>query len=62
VTVVLSEFVPRHFWENPLHGQTALRLKLRLFFRPNTIVIDVPYHLNYRGELTEAEADAMGTG
>jgi hypothetical protein len=55
VTVVLSEFVPRHFWENPLHGQTALRLKLRLFFRPNTIVIDVPYHLNYRGELAEAD-------
>jgi len=45
ITVVLSEFVPRHFWEYPLHNQTALRLKLRLFFRPNTIVIDVPYHL-----------------
>jgi amino acid transporter len=46
VTVVLSEFVPRHFWEYLLHNQTALRLKLRLFFRPNTIVIDVPYHLD----------------
>jgi len=44
-TVVLSEFVPRHFWEYPLHNQTSLRLKLRLFFRPNTVVIDVPYHL-----------------
>jgi amino acid transporter len=55
VTVVLGEFVPRHFWENPLHGQTALRLKLALFFRPNTIVIDVPYHLNFRGEVPERE-------
>jgi amino acid transporter len=45
ITVVLSEFVPRHFWEYPLHNQSALRLKLRLFFRPNTVVIDVPYHL-----------------
>ena len=45
VTVVLSEFVPRHFWEYPLHNQTALRLKLRLFLRTNTIVVDVPYHL-----------------
>jgi amino acid transporter len=45
-TVVLPEFVPRHVWEYPLHNQTALRLKLRLFFRPNTVVIDVPYHLN----------------
>jgi amino acid transporter len=44
-TVVLAEFVPRHLWEYPLHNQTALRLKLRLFRRPNTVVIDVPYHL-----------------
>jgi amino acid transporter len=45
VLVVLSEVVPRHWWENFLHNQTALRLKLRLFARPNTIVADVPYHL-----------------
>ena len=45
VIVVLSEFVPRHFWEYPLHNQTALRLKAALFFRPNTVVVDVPYHL-----------------
>ena len=45
VLVVLSEFVPRHWWEYLLHNQTALRLKLRLFTRPNTIVADVPYHL-----------------
>ena len=45
ILVVLSEFVPRHWWENLLHNQTALRLKLRLFSRPNTIVADVPYHL-----------------
>lgn len=45
ITIVLAEFVPRHFWEYVLHNQTALRLKLRLFFRPNTVVVDVPYHL-----------------
>jgi amino acid transporter len=44
ILVVLSEFVPRHWWENLLHNQTALRLKLRLFTRRNTIVADVPYH------------------
>jgi Amino acid permease len=43
ILVVLAEFVPRHWWENLLHNQTALRLKLRLFSRPNTIVADVPY-------------------
>jgi amino acid transporter len=44
ITVVLAEFVPRNWWEWILHSQTALRLKLSLLFRPNTIVIDVPYH------------------
>ena len=45
IVVVLAEFVPRHFWDATLHNQTALRLKLALFARPNTSVIDVPYHL-----------------
>jgi len=48
ILVVLTEFVPRHWWENLLHNQTALRLKLRLFARRNTIVADVPYHLPSR--------------
>ncbi|MDH4333878.1 MAG: APC family permease [Chloroflexota bacterium] len=46
IVVVLSEIVPRHWWENLLHNQTSLRLKLRLFGRKNTIVADVPYHLH----------------
>ena len=46
ITVVLSEFVPQRFWDYLLHNQTALRLKLRLFFRRNTVVVDVPYHLD----------------
>lgn len=45
ILVVLSEFVPQHWWEAFLHNQTALRLKLRLFGRRNTIVADVPYHV-----------------
>jgi len=55
ILVVLSEFVPRHWWENLLHNQTALRLKLRLFARRNTIVADVPYHL----DAVEADPDAI---
>jgi hypothetical protein len=45
VTVVLPEFVPAHFWEGLLHNQSAVRLKRALLKRPNTVVIDVPYHL-----------------
>ena len=45
IVVVLAEVVPRHWWENLLHNQTSLRLKLRLFGRKNTIVADVPFHV-----------------
>lgn len=46
IIVVLAEFVPRRWWEMLLHNQTALLLKLRLFGRRNTAVLDVPYHLD----------------
>jgi hypothetical protein len=45
ITIVLPEFIPAHWWEHFLHNQTALRLKTALFFRKNTVVVDVPYHL-----------------
>ena len=45
VAVYIPEYVVGRWWEQLLHNQTALRLKIRLFFRPNTVVIDVPYHL-----------------
>lgn len=46
IIVVLAEFVPRHWWDAMLHNQTAFLLKLRLFTRRNTSVLDVPYHLD----------------
>ena len=46
IIVVLAEFVPRRWWDALLHNQTALLLKLRLFTRRNTSVLDVPYHLD----------------
>jgi amino acid transporter len=45
ITVVLPEFVPEHWYQHILHGQTALQLKAKLLFRPNTAVVDVPKHL-----------------
>ncbi|MGI8476761.1 MAG: APC family permease, partial [Thermomicrobiales bacterium] len=45
VTVVLPEFIARHWWEQLLHNQTALRIKAALLFRPGTVVTSVPYHL-----------------
>jgi hypothetical protein len=46
ITVVLPEFVPAHFWEGILHNQSASRLKRALIHRPNTVLINVPYHLS----------------
>jgi len=45
MTVVLSEFVPDHWWEHLLHNQTALRLKAALLFHPGVVVANVPYHM-----------------
>jgi len=45
VTIVLPEFLPRHWWQHILHNQTALLIKGALLFRKNTVVADVPYLL-----------------
>ena len=46
VTVVIPEFVPKHWWHNVLHNQTSLFLKGSLLFRPQIVVTSVPQHLN----------------
>ncbi|HYD10662.1 MAG TPA: APC family permease [Acidimicrobiales bacterium] len=48
ITVVLPEFVLTKWWQQLLHNQSALLLKARLLFRPNTIVTSVPYHLDHQ--------------
>jgi hypothetical protein len=47
VTIVLPEFLPRHWWQHALHNQTALLVKGALLFRKNTVVADVPYLLRH---------------
>jgi len=46
ITVLLSEFIPRHWWQQVLHNQSFLILKAALLYRPGIIVTSVPYHLN----------------
>ncbi len=46
VTVVIPEFVVKHWWEHLLHNQSALFLKARLLFRKGTVVTSVPYHVD----------------
>ena len=46
ITVVLSEFVPKYFWQRFLHNQLAQQLKEALIKRPNTAIIEVPFHFH----------------
>src|SRR5712692_5395239 len=48
LTVILPEFVVAHWWEHPLHNQTAFRLKTALLSRPSIVVTDIPQHLQNR--------------
>ena len=45
VSVVLTEVIPKHFWERPLQTQLTQQLKKRLANRPNIALVHVPYHL-----------------
>jgi len=45
VSVVIPEYVVKHWWQNLLHNQTALRLKTRLLFEPSVTVTSVPWVL-----------------
>jgi amino acid transporter len=45
ITIVVPQFVPRHFWHNLLHTQAALTLRMALLSKPGITVTDVPYHV-----------------
>ena len=47
VTVVTPELVPRHWWEHLLHNKTSLYIRTAFLFRPNVVVVAVPYILGY---------------
>jgi hypothetical protein len=45
ITIVVPQFVPRHWWANLLHAQTATWLRLTLLFKSGIVVTDVPYQV-----------------
>ena len=45
LTIVVPQFVPRRSWQNVLHAQTALFLRMALLFRRGIVVTNVPYQL-----------------
>jgi hypothetical protein len=45
ITVFIPEYVVGRWWEQLLHNQSPLRLKIRLLFTPGVMVVSVPYQL-----------------
>ncbi len=46
ITIVVPQFVPKHWWSNALHAQTALMLRMALVFRRGIVITEVPYQLD----------------
>jgi amino acid transporter len=61
VTCVLPEFVLPHWYQRPLHNQSALLVKAALLFERGVVTTSVPYHLApLLGRATEQEAGQAG--
>ena len=45
ITIVVPQFVPRRWWHNALHAQTATWLRLALLFKPGIVITNVPYQV-----------------
>lgn len=46
ITIVVPQFVPKHWWANTLHTQTAIILRMALLFKPGIVITDVPYQVD----------------
>ncbi|WP_416829113.1 APC family permease [Ectobacillus polymachus] len=45
IHVVIPQFIPRKWWHNLLHNQSALMLRLWLIRHKDIVITSVPYHL-----------------
>ena len=46
ITIVVPQFVPAHWWQNLLHTQTALTLRMALMRRKGIVITNVPYQID----------------
>ena len=53
VTIIVPEIVPRRWWEHFLHNKTALYIRTALMFKPNVVVVAVPYLLGHAYRLRD---------
>ncbi len=45
LTIVVPQFVPKHWYQNLLHTNTAFLLRTALLFKPGIVITDVPYQV-----------------
>jgi hypothetical protein len=45
ITIVVPQFIPRHWWTNFLHLRTAEALRKELLHRDNIVITEVPYQV-----------------
>ena len=45
ITIVVPQFVPKHWWTNLLHMRTAESLRKALLHRNNIVITEVPYQV-----------------
>jgi amino acid transporter len=45
ITIVVPQFVPKHWWNNALHARAANMLRVALLFKPGIVITDVPYQV-----------------
>jgi amino acid transporter len=53
VTVVVPEIVPHRWWEHLLHNKTALYIRTAFLFKPNVVVVAVPYLVGHSYRLRD---------
>jgi amino acid transporter len=53
VSIVVPEIVPHRWWEHLLHNKTALYIRTAFLFRPNVVVIAVPFLLGHARRLRD---------
>lgn len=45
IQLIIPQFIPRKWWHNLLHNQTALQLRMWFFRHKDVVITTVPYHL-----------------
>lgn len=46
ITILIPQFITRHWWHYFLHNQTGLLLRAYLFNHKDVVIATVPYHLH----------------